>query len=105
MTISRALEGMNIGDYVLATKYDDGDPGDTWAVGFYDGERDGRHYVKDATGAQIRVNGFRRVARIRADVGTWLISVAAPYLERSPPGTVNLWTMLTPVAFDLEQEE
>jgi hypothetical protein len=96
-----------IGDYVLATKYSDGDPGDAWALGFYDGVRDeqGRHYVKDASGKQIRGNGFRRVARIRGDVGRWLLEVAAVQLERSPPGTVNLWTMLAPAAFDLNEDQ
>jgi hypothetical protein len=95
-----------IGDYVLATKYEDGDPGDAWALGLYDGVRDdkGRHYVKDSAGNQLRGNGFRRVARIRKDVGRWLLEVAATQLEHCPPGTVNLWTMLTPRAFDLEQE-
>ena len=92
-----------IGAYVLATKYSDGDPGDAWALGFYDGERDGRHYVKDSAGKQIRGNGFRRVAAIRPDVGHWLLNVAARELEASHPGTVNLWTMLTPRAFTLEE--
>lgn len=93
-----------IGDYVLATKYADGDPGDPWALGFYDGIRYGdRHMVKDAAGNQIRHNGFRRVARIRQDVGRWLLEVAARQLERSPPGTVNLWTMLTDQAFDISE--
>lgn len=96
-----------IGDYVLATKYSDGDPGDMWALGFYDGVNDqqGRHYVVDNEGKQIRGNGFRRVARIRSDVGHWLICVASQSLERCPPGTVNLWTMLTPAAFDIDSEE
>lgn len=93
-----------VGDYVLATKWTDGDPGDHWAIGWYDGERDGRHYVKDNEGHQIRANGFRCVARIRKDVGRWLLGVAAPHLERCPPGTVNLWTMLTPHAFDVAGE-
>jgi hypothetical protein len=95
-----------LGDYVLATKYDDGDPGDMWALGWYDGMQDdqGRHYVKDNEGKQIRGNGFRRVARIRKDVGRWLLEVAAKPLERCPPGTVNLWTMLTPDAFDVDSE-
>lgn len=95
-----------IGDYVLATKYDDGDPGDMWAVGWYDGILDDkeRHYIKDNDGNQIRGNGFRRVARIRKDVGHWLLGVAAKSLERCPPGTVNLWTMLTPAAFEVDSE-
>jgi hypothetical protein len=92
------------GDYVLATKYEDGDPGDMWALGFYDCERDGRHYVKDGSGNQIRGNGFRRVAPIRSDVGRWLLEVVAKQLERCPPGTVNIWTMLTPRAFDLTED-
>jgi hypothetical protein len=99
--------GIEIGDYVLATKYGDGDPGDMWALGFYDGVRDpqGRHYVKDSAGNQIRGNGFRRVGRIREDVGRWLLKDAAKVLERSPPGTVNLWTMLTPLAFDTREAD
>jgi hypothetical protein len=58
----------NLGDYVLATKYEDGDPGDAWALGFYDGERGGRYYVLDDNGNQIRGNGYRRISRIRLDV-------------------------------------
>lgn len=91
-----------VGDYVLATKYDDGDPGDPWALGWYHGERGGRHFVKDNAGNQIRPGGFRRVARVRKDVGRWLLEVAAQHLELAPPGTVNLWTMLTPEAFGAE---
>lgn len=103
-----------IGDYVLATKYDDGDPGDPWALGFYAGERymgtypnnmkvARRYLLNDSDGKSIRHAGFRRVARIRKDVGTWLLNVAAKQLEASPPGTVNLWTMLTPSAFDVDE--
>lgn len=92
-----------IGEYCLATKWSDGDPGDHWGLGFYDGERDGRHYIKDNNGNQIRTNGFRRVARIQPDVGAWLLNTAAQALEASPPGTVNMWTMLTPLAFNVEE--
>lgn len=56
-------------------------------------------------GRQIRGNGFRKVARIRKDVGRWLLEVAAKQLEQCPPGTVNLWTMLTPRAFNLEEDK
>ena len=105
-----------IGDYVLATKYSDGDPGDAWALGFYAGELDmgitrhdikvaPRYLVNDSSGATIRENGYRRVARVRKDVGAWLLNVAAKQLEQSPPGTVNIWTMLTDAAFDLSSEQ
>lgn len=105
----------NIGDYVLATKYSDGDPGDPWALGFYAGELNvgndretvkvaPRYLVNDSAGHSIRPGGFRRVARIRKDVGHWLLTIAAKQLENSPPGTVNLWTMLTPRAFAIDDE-
>lgn len=104
------------GDYVLATKWSDGDPGDPWALGFYAGELDmgndrehikvaARYLVHDSSGKTIRPGGFRRVARVRKDVGAWLLNVAAKQLEASPPGTVNLWTMLTPAAFDVSDEQ
>ena len=68
---------MNKGDYVLATKYADGDPQDSWAVGFYDGVLPkaycDRHLVVDADGKQFRGNGFRRVKKISAERGQWLI--------------------------------
>jgi hypothetical protein len=105
-----------LGDYVLATKWSDGDPGDPWALGFYAGELDmgndrnqikvaPRHLVNNSAGKSIRPNGYRRVARVRKDVGAWLLNVAAKQLEQSPPGTVNLWTMLTPAAFDVSEEQ
>lgn len=85
-----------IGDYVLATKYADGDPGDAWGVGYYDGMKySDRHMVKDGCGAQIRHNGFRKVGKITAEYGSWLMSNAA-MLEKSPPGMINLWGMLNP---------
>ena len=98
---------INVGDYVLATKYDDGDPGDHWALGFYAGTtHDGsRHLVTDANGETIRAGGFRRVARIRKDAGAWMLNTAARALEASPPGTVSLWGMLTPKAFDVGNED
>lgn len=101
--------GPAIGDYVLATKYSDGDPGDPWAVGIYAGldtllQSSPRHMVHDSAGNNIRGNGYRRVERIRKDVGRWLLTVAARQLERCPPGTVNLWTMLTEHAFDVHSD-
>jgi len=83
-----------IGEYVLATKYSDGDPGDPWALGFYAGVTErGRHLVKDSNGDQIRAGGFRRVGRIEQEVGTWLWNNRVA-LESSPPGTVNLWALV-----------
>jgi hypothetical protein len=81
-----------LGDYVFATKYTDGDPNDAWAVGFYDGCRDERHYVIDGNGKQIRAGGFRRVGKIAGVTGAWMIDVA-PRLEGCNQ-SVNLWDLL-----------
>lgn len=82
------------GAYVLATKWSDGDPGDPWGVGFYDGHRLDRHFIVDNDGKQIRHGGFLRVGRITPETGRWLMENAA-VLEASPPGSVNLWGMIT----------
>ena len=88
------------GDYVLATKWDDGDPGDNWGVGYYDRYENNRHFIVDNEGKQIRHGGFRKVrGELREDVGRWLIEIAATPLERSPAGTVNIWTMLSDDCF------
>lgn len=93
------------GTYVLATKYHDGDPGDAWAVGYYIGPTThDRHHVGGSDGKPYRHNGYRRVrAGLRADVGEWLLANAKA-LEKSPPGTINLWTMLTDNVFEREAE-
>ena len=79
------------GDYVLATKYEDGDPCDQWAVGFYAGMRCvGRHLVVDNDGNQMRVGGFRRCEPITGEMGAWLLRVVPPMEKGCPPG-VNIW--------------
>lgn len=65
------------GDYVLATKFSDGDPLDNWAVGFFSHMTDHskpRYMVIDNTGVQLRPNGFRRAEKIKPELGEWLLS-------------------------------
>lgn len=57
--------GLVKGNYVLATKWGDGDPQDEFCIGFFDRyERptslSGRYFVLDDKGSQFRANGFRR---------------------------------------------
>lgn len=69
---------MKKGDYVLATKYSDGDPGDPFCVGFFDSTYDhfgeSRHLVVDNEGKQFRFNGFRRVEKISDAEGHYLVA-------------------------------
>jgi len=69
------------GDYVLATKYSDGDPQDHWVIGFFDGMtaphyNPPRYNVVDSEGSQFRGNGFRRVRKISAERGAWMLKHA-----------------------------
>lgn len=70
--------GVQPGDYVLATKYQDGDPRDHWVVGFYTGLT-GLHYnpprfdVVNDQGEPFRNNGFRCIAGISKERGQWLL--------------------------------
>jgi hypothetical protein len=88
------------GDYVLATKWNDGSPGDPWCIGFYGGcdaeDRppstpiDPRHYVVDANGKQFRENGFRRVKKISAERGAFILA-HMDEIQRSGAGGRSLW--------------
>lgn len=75
---ARTPRDVRPGDYVVATKYSDGDPGDGFCIGFYDCAKEFngncRHWVVDGKGAQFRANGFRRVARVGNKRGAWLVS-------------------------------
>lgn len=72
---------LTVGDYVLATKYADGDPQDHWCVGYYAGIT-APHYttprfdVVDGEGMQFRGNGFRRVEKITSERGAWMLKRA-----------------------------
>ncbi len=69
------------GDYVLASKYRDGDPQDHWCIGFYKEPYlhcgyDQRHIIVDANGQPFRANGFRRVKKISKERGSWMLKNA-----------------------------
>lgn len=70
---------MNLGQYCVATKYSDGDAGDHFVVGFYNGSfqagGETRHMVRDSSGQNFRNNGFRRVEAIEAERGERLVSM------------------------------
>lgn len=87
------------GDYVLATKWSDGSPGDQWCIGFYDrcdaedwppaSRIDPRHYVVDSNGRQFRHNGFRRVKKISLKRGAFILA-HADEIDANPYGR-SLW--------------
>ena len=77
-----------VGDYVLATKYSDGDPQDHWYVGFYAGLTNPEKYdpprydVVDGEGNNFRGNGFRRIKKITPERGAWMLK-HAKHIEMS----------------------
>lgn len=71
---------VEVGEYVLATKYEDGDPCDHFYVGFVSGYTNhGRYLVCDNDGVNQRANGFRRAEVISAEEGAKLVALM-PYI-------------------------
>ena len=80
---------IGIGDYVLATKYFDGDPCDHFFVGFVSGYTWHRRYlVVDGNGVVQRQNGFRRAERITIEEGRQLVSMIPAIGDKLGP---SLW--------------
>lgn len=85
------------GDYVLATKYYDGDPCDHFCVGFFrcmlvdcQGRTTDRYLVADSDGHLFRANGFRRCERIQRNTGDILVA-AFPYIGDKPGRSLWYW--------------
>lgn len=75
-----------VGDYVLATKYSDGDPMDQFCVGFVSGfAPNGRFDVVDNSGQMFRNNGFRRAEKITDDEGSELVGLVSSIGDRRGP--------------------
>lgn len=85
------------GDYVLASKYDDGDANDPWAIGFViAGPCGDRILVADASGQPIIFSGgFRRVRKISRKRGAWLLGnaqkIEATALRRRSKRSIWSW--------------
>ena len=81
-----------IGDYVLATKYSDGDPCDQFAVGFFAGmTHHGRFLVVYDEGRDFKLTGFRRMEPITQDEGRALLRLMPEISDRPGP---SLWDRL-----------
>lgn len=65
---------MKVGQYVLVSKWSDGNSKDPWGVGFYKSTENERHFIADNDGNLIRVNGFRRMKKISANEGEYFIN-------------------------------
>lgn len=62
------------GDYVVATKYEDGDPKDHFCVGFFDSMTwHNRYNIIDGDGKLFRGNGFRKAKKISRETGAEII--------------------------------
>jgi len=78
-----------IGDYVLATKYEDGDPCDHFFVGFVSGfTAHGRFLIADSEGRNQRANGFRRAEVITTEEGRRLVEMIPEIGDTPGP---SLW--------------
>jgi hypothetical protein len=78
------------GDYVLATKWHDGDPQDAWCIGFFDQMQGERFIVVDGEGKRFRYNGFRRAEAVTQQQGEWLLKNAR-LIETTDNGLWDYW--------------
>jgi len=76
------------GDYVLATRWSDGDPQDAWCVGFY-GKFNGetRSYEVSLSFDSIRSSRYRKVKKISKKRGEFLLKNK----ELIESGSKSLW--------------
>lgn len=99
------MNKLSQGDYVLATKWNDGDPQDHWCVGFYHGmtgHESPRYDVVDTDGNLFRGNGFRRAEKITQREGLYLLNAR----EKIQWSGISLWSWLKTaksVISDVEQ--
>lgn len=94
-------EELKKGDYVLASKYDDGHLGDHWHVGWFVGMTDHdepRYEVADNDGNLVRGNGFRRAERITPFVGNELIRLAKEEEWERMCYWKSVWSMMRRVS-------
>lgn len=80
-----------IGDYVLSTKWSDGDPCDHFYIGFvsgYTNHKPARYMVTDGAGNEQRGNGFRRAEVITGDEGRKLVGISKEIGDKVGP---SLW--------------
>lgn len=84
-----------VGDYVLATKYSDGDPCDHFYVGFVSGHTHNKRYlIADSEGNNQRANGFRRAERITAEEGRQLVEMMPDIGDQCGP---SIWHHLAKI--------
>lgn len=85
---------LEVGDYVLATKWDDGSPCDHFCVGFLSGYTwHNRYDIVDNNGKLFRGNGFRRAERITAEEGNALLRIFPEIANK--PGRSLWWHLDT----------
>lgn len=92
------------GDYVVATKYSDGDPQDQFCIGIFEGMEHDRFIVLDDDNKRFRASGFRRARKVRQDVGGKLVDII-PEISDKPGRSIWSWVRqferdLTPPSVD-----
>ena len=94
-----------VGDYVLATKYQDGDTCDHFCIGWISGflfKGNGfRFDVIDNNGKLFRGNGFRRAKVITSEAGTYLLN----HFRDMEQAEISVWGWLVIAAKELKALE
>jgi len=85
---------MEEGDYVVATKYSDGDSKDHFVVGWFrDMTHHNRYNIVDDDGKLFRHNGFRKAKIISKEIGIKIVQ-EIPFIENSDKSVWNFVNQL-----------
>lgn len=77
--------------YVLATKFEDGDPCDVFAVGYLSGMLGDKYLVMAADGSSFRPSGFARAEPITQEEGAELPRLFPQITDKPGP---SVWSHL-----------
>jgi len=75
-----------VGDYVLATKFSDGDPRDRWCVGFVK-EIDKNNGKKYCVTFDEQTQWFRRACKIDRELGEWIVK----HIKTLEQASYSIW--------------
>jgi len=76
------------GDYVVATKWSDGDPNDHFCIGSFKSMTwHNRYNIVDDHGELFRHNGFRKVRKINEEVGAELVA----HINEIQKSNISVW--------------
>lgn len=86
---------LKVGDYVVASKRNDGLANEQWEIGYISSMENGRIYLSlDPSGQTLCPVAFKRAKKISLSRAHWLLSNATTIHKASAISSLSLWNIL-----------